>query len=421
MAASYPVSYLGKLAFFFTAYLGQHTPVGFIWLALPVIFRKSGFPLSQIGLLGILYTPWALKFLYAPVVDRFSLPSLLFGGRKKAWILFGRIIALVFLYILSFCPPETGVLQSCVLIFIINTAFALGDIALDGVSTNSFTPSQRSWGAGIQITGNFTGFMVGGGVFLIVFQHLGWSVSLKLLTLFLFLLSLPLLFIRENGGGVADGTKETVRLNVAGFVRQRQTIGFFFFLLLMALVLKTGYQLRMTMLFDLGISPVKIGTWMLWAGSPVAIIGTFLGSSLSRNIPSGRLFTAGCLWAAAVAVMSWLLAEGICRGTAFIALTMGMEQILMGTMMASIYGLILGISAGPQSATNFGILCGTQHLTTFLAVYLGGWAGQYLGYATVFAMMTPLCLVVIFLLRLLFAGSLRSLDTMLVFSSSPKK
>ncbi len=303
--------------------------------------------------------------------------------------------------------------------WIINTAFALGDIALDGVSANSFTPSQRSWGAGIQITGNFTGFMVGGGVFLIVFQHLGWSVSLKLLTLFLFLLSLPLLFIMENER-VADGSKEPVRLDVAGFVGQRQTIGFFLFLLLMALVLKTGYQLRMTMLFDLGISPVKIGTLMLWAGSPVAIIGTFLGSFLSRNISSCRLFIAGCLWAAAVAVMSWLLAEGICRGTTFIALTMGMEQILMGTMMAAIYGLILGISAGPQSATNFGILCGTQHLTTFLAVYLGGWAGQYLGYATVFAMMTALCLTVIFLLRLLFAGNLRSLDTMLVFSSSSK-
>ncbi len=417
MVAFYPVSYPAKLIFFFTAYLGQHTPVGFIWLALPVIFRKSGFPLSQIGLLRILYTPWAMKFLYAPIVDRFSLP---FPGKKRVWILLGRIIALVFLYILSFHPPETGVFQSCILIFTINTAFALGDIALDGVSANSFTPSQRAWGAGIQITGNFTGFMVGGGVFLIVFQHLGWSVSLKLLTLFLFLLSLPLLFIRENGS-VADAAEESGRLDVAGFVYQRQTIGFFLFLLFMALVLKTGYQLRMTMLFDLGVSPVKIGTLMLWAGSPVAIIGTFLGSYLSCNISSCRLFVTGCLWAAVVAVMSWLLAVGICRGTAFIALTMGMEQILMGTMMAAIYGLILGISAGPQSATNFGILCGMQHLTTFLAVYLGGWAGQYLGYATVFTMMTALCLMIIFFLRLLFAGSLRSLDTMLVFSRFQKE
>ncbi len=402
---------IGKLAFFFIAYLGQHTPVGFIWLALPVIFRDNGVSLSRIGLVGLLYTPWALKFLYAPVVDRVALPFI--KGRKRAWIILSRTLALLCLVFLSFFPPDTEVFMVFCLVLMMNTAFALGDIALDGAGADMFEPWERTWGAGIQMTGNFTGFMVGGGLFLIVFQYLGWAFTLRGLTLFLLILSLPLWFLKEKQNAFMLQNLHP-RVDVKKFVGSTRTCGFFIFLICMALALKSGYQLRLTLLHDIGFSPRRIGNLMLWAGSPVAIAGTFLGSFLSRHVRAGQLFAWGCTGAALVAAMSWALATGISHSLVMIVLTMGTEQLLMGTLMTGIYSLILGASAGPQSSTNFGILCGVQHLTTFAAVFLGGWAGQHLGYRTVFALLTLLCVILIIPVRALFFTAMKHLDRILL-------
>lgn len=110
-----------KLLFFLIAYLGQHTPVGFTWLALPVIFRGCDVQLATIGLLALLYAPWALKFLYAPFVDRFFFPGL---GLRKSWILPTRILVPAILSVLAFSPPDRGTAPVFALVLAMNTALA---------------------------------------------------------------------------------------------------------------------------------------------------------------------------------------------------------------------------------------------------------------------------------------------------------
>jgi hypothetical protein len=65
-------------------YFSQGLPFGFFTQALPVMLRQQGWALGEIGLSSLLALPWALKFLWAPLVDRHSLPEL---GRRRSWIL----------------------------------------------------------------------------------------------------------------------------------------------------------------------------------------------------------------------------------------------------------------------------------------------------------------------------------------------
>jgi MFS family permease len=65
-------------------YFAQGLPFGFFTQALPVMMRKTGFSLGQIGLTSLLAMPWALKFLWAPAVDRYWSARL---GRRRSWIL----------------------------------------------------------------------------------------------------------------------------------------------------------------------------------------------------------------------------------------------------------------------------------------------------------------------------------------------
>lgn len=40
-------------------------------VALPAILRHQGVDLRWIGMLSLLYIPWAFKFFWAPLIDRF--------------------------------------------------------------------------------------------------------------------------------------------------------------------------------------------------------------------------------------------------------------------------------------------------------------------------------------------------------------
>jgi len=60
-------------------YFAQGLPSGLIAKALPALLRDQGVSLSLIGFTSALALPWALKFLWAPLIDRY--------GTRRQWLL----------------------------------------------------------------------------------------------------------------------------------------------------------------------------------------------------------------------------------------------------------------------------------------------------------------------------------------------
>ncbi|MCB1034191.1 MAG: MFS transporter, partial [Acidobacteria bacterium] len=63
-----------------TLYSSQAIPLGFFITAMPVILRKSGLSLENVGLFSAIAFPWLIKFLWAPVIDRWAPAS---GGTSR--------------------------------------------------------------------------------------------------------------------------------------------------------------------------------------------------------------------------------------------------------------------------------------------------------------------------------------------------
>ena len=51
-------------------YVAQSVIGGITWAGLPAVLRAEGVSLDRIGLVSLIALPWALKFLWAPAVDR---------------------------------------------------------------------------------------------------------------------------------------------------------------------------------------------------------------------------------------------------------------------------------------------------------------------------------------------------------------
>ena len=77
-------------------------PYVLVFITLTAWLRSEGLDLSVIGFFGWITLTYSLKFLWAPFVDRFSIPVLSIIGSRRSWILLMQIIILISLiFILS--------------------------------------------------------------------------------------------------------------------------------------------------------------------------------------------------------------------------------------------------------------------------------------------------------------------------------
>ena len=72
-------------------YIGQSIIGGVTFIALPSVLRDQGIALDLIGLTYLSVLPWALKFLWAPAIERYRLPPT-GPARSRQIVLVGGIV-----------------------------------------------------------------------------------------------------------------------------------------------------------------------------------------------------------------------------------------------------------------------------------------------------------------------------------------
>src|SRR2546426_9655138 len=70
--------FAGRMSWVTILYFAEGFPYGVFREVWSVYFRAAGVSLKEIGLMDLLGLPWTIKFLWAPLVDRY-------GDRRK-WI-----------------------------------------------------------------------------------------------------------------------------------------------------------------------------------------------------------------------------------------------------------------------------------------------------------------------------------------------
>ncbi|WP_422742134.1 MFS transporter [Micromonospora sp. WMMD754] len=170
---------MGRLGTLTALYVTQYLGIGFITVGLTAILRDGGTSLDTLALLQVVGLIWPIKFLWAPVLDRYGSRH---RGHYRSWLLvLQAALVLTLLALLPFSRPadQLGPVIAICAAFVFFSATQ--DIAADAVAVRLLAASDRGTGNGIQVAASYLGNLLGGGACVLVYDRFGWAAAVGLL------------------------------------------------------------------------------------------------------------------------------------------------------------------------------------------------------------------------------------------------
>lgn len=262
-------------------YVTQYLGTSFIIVALVAILRQQGASLDRISLIYLLGMLGACKFLWAPLVDRFRLTHR--QGHYQGWLLLtqsGMAAVLVAIGMLDVITDFSLLYTLCLLLTL---CYATQDIAVDGLACRLLTPTERGIGNGLQTAGGLLSWLIGGGLVLILYPHIGWRACLWMLAAGTAVSLIQLSFFREPTWRRAPLPGRRM-LRFITFWRHKRAGGWLLMLLCYATGIAGAWSILIPVLIDAGWAMERIGLVVNMQGTVVGFISALLTGWLIRNI-----------------------------------------------------------------------------------------------------------------------------------------
>lgn len=381
-----------RLALLASLYLAQGLPYGFFTQALPVLLRKEGMSLTLIGASAILALPWGLKFLWAPLIDRFTGSRL---GARRGWILPLQGAAIATALGLAFSRDlldgTSLILLMSGAVLVMNLLAATQDIATDALAVDVLDDQLRGLGNGVQVAAYRIGMVIGGGVLVAVFDQSGWRTTFAAMAAILAVASIPIALHREAPRALVASDAKTSALSVASAFLRRPGVGPW---LAVIFLWKMGDALMgpmaRVMLVDAGATMAEIGTIFGVWGSAFGLVGAMVGGYLAGRI--GRvpaLVIGGVSHTALIAAWAWpslvtpdLAALGgrVDVVTALVIL----EHLTGGMATVALFTAMMDVADRKTGGTDYTVQACVVVGAQFLGSFLSGVSAETLGYAAHF-------------------------------------
>lgn len=378
-------------------YLAHALPLYFYNVALPAILRHQGVDLRWIGMLSLLYIPWAFKFFWAPLIDRFYFKKL---GKRKTWLLFTQIALVLGVVALALTQFDYGLGVFVIVGLWISTFAATQDIAIDGYTVETFSESEYRLGSMAQSIGVALGSMVGGAATLWLYQLYGWQTALISLAAMTALTMLAIFQIKEKSN-VEKISKQPPSL-IRAFKRP-EMLWVLALIVCYRIVEAPAMAMLNPMLIDQKWSLSQIGVLMSVIGAGIGLLAAVSAAFLLKKIAATQLLIwAG--WARSLVyallgvavLLSWLNQWHLLLG-GFVIVILAIRYIAM----TALYAHFMQTSSKEQAGTDFTILVCFELLVYFIGGAVSGFLAKAFGYGNFYLILAVSSVLSVLLSQLL--------------------
>jgi PAT family beta-lactamase induction signal transducer AmpG len=366
--------------------------------------REAGIDRSTIGYLSWIGLIYGFKWVWAPLVDRLTLPFLSnLLGRRKAWLLIAQILVMTGLVGMSISDPSKQV--NAVACFAVLVAFgsATQDIALDAFRIESAdTKMQGVLAAAYQTGYRFAMIWAGAGVLWIaaraqqtpdnVYDHYGWQVAYLCMAASMLVGVITVLFSNEKQyvpQMQVHSIKQWIQVAFlepfADFLKRYQWHA----VLILALI--AVYRISDVVMgimanpfyVDMGYTKDEVASVTKVFGVIMTLLGAFIGGGLTVRFGIYRILMLGAILSATSNLLfAWLATQG--HDLTGLIFVISADNLSSGIASAAFIAYLSSLTNISYSATQYALF---SSMMLLIPKWMAGFSGVYVdhfGYSTFF-------------------------------------
>lgn len=344
--------------------------------------KEEGVDLAVIGLMALVGLPYTLKFLWAPLMDRYTPPFL---GRRRGWLLAAQIGLMIAIVGLGCSRPAAHPLLLALAAGLVTFFSASQDIVVDAYRREDLSDDELGLGSSLAVNGYRVGMLLASGGGLILADHLPFAGVYAVMAACLLPGVVTTLWAPEPAA--PTGTPRTLRQAVidplVDYFTRRDALWILAFILLYKIGDSMASAMTTPFYLDVGFSKSEIGTVVKLFGFWATFGGGLLGGVLMLRMGIHRsLWIFGGLQALSTAGFALLAHVGyslpILSGViAFENLTGGMGTAAYAAFMAS-------LTDKRFTAFQYALLSSLMGVPRVLAAAPTGFIAQGLGWEAFF-------------------------------------
>jgi PAT family beta-lactamase induction signal transducer AmpG len=353
--------------------------------------------LNLISIFAAVQIPYSLKFLWAPLMDRFAFPFL---GRRRGWIAVSQVGIGLALIGMAYTNPGEAPWLTGLLALLVGIFGASQDIVVDAYRTDVLEPSERGMGAAVAILGYRLAMLYSGAFALVLADHFSWREVYLLMAVTMSVGLVTTLFARnpENDESAPKTLKEAVVQPLLNFFQRRGALEILLFVLLYKMDAVMTQALVTPFLLELGFTRTDIGLVNKGFGLTATIVGSLVGGALMMRL---KMFQS---------LLSFGIFQGV-AGLSFFALSLlgksypsmvfaiAAENFCSGMGNAVYAAFLMSVCDRRFSASQYALLSSVMALTRILATLPAGALVKSLGWPTYFIISTLVALPSLLLLK----------------------
>lgn len=357
----------------------------------------EGVDLGTIGLFALVGLPYTLKFLWAPLADRYCLP---FFGRRRGWLIVVQLLLMVSIAALGWTQPAENPLVVALVAWLVTFFSASQDIVIDAYRREALSDRELGLGASLYVNGYRVGMLLASGGGLIMADFMSFALVYQLMALFMLVGVLTTLFAPEpdSHAGIPTTLHEAVIQPFVDYFRRQDALLILLFILLYKVGDTMASHMTTPFYLDIGFTKTEIGAVVKLFGFWATIIGSILGGVVILRTGIYRaLWAFGILQALSTAGFAVLAQVGY--SLPMLAGVIAFENLSAGMGTAAFVAFMASLTNKKFTATQYALLSSLMGVPRVIVAAPTGYFAEWLGWSVFFSVCALIAVPGLLLLR----------------------
>ncbi len=344
--------------------------------------KEEGVDLTVIGFMALVGLPYTLKFLWAPFLDRFTLPFL---GRRRGWMIMAQLALVIFIASLGLTNPGKDPWMVAFAAFLVTFFSASQDSVVDAYRREDLSDEELGLGSSLYVNGYRVGMLLASGGGLIMADNISFTMVYLIMAACMIVGILTTLFTVEPA--VTAGKPKTLKEAVIGpftdYFQRQGALWILTFILLYKIGDTMASAMTTPFYLEIGFSKTEIGTVVKLFGFWATIAGGLIGGIAMLRLGINRcLWVFGFLQAASTACFAVLVQTGPL--VPVLAAVIAFENLSGGMGTAAYVAFMASLTNKKFTATQYALLSSLMGIPRVLASAPTGFLAKHLGWGEFF-------------------------------------